>query len=261
LVFKSSKTVSAQYLWSAYLGTDNKNKQTLPKMQGKNIPIKDWAVDDRPREKLMLKGPEALSNSELLAILIHHGNKEKTAVEMAKDVLRLANDNLSELGRVSVKDLMKMPGIGQAKAVAIAAALELGRRRQAAVILPKTSIHNGRDVARYLQELLKDYTQEVFAVLYLNRANRVDHFEIITRGSISSTIADPRLLLKRALECDATSIVLCHNHPSGNLYPSQSDEDITQKIILAASYFDIKVLDHVIVSSCGYFSFADEGIL
>ena len=223
--------------------------------------IKTWAVDDRPREKMLSKGAEALSNSELIAILINNGSMRRSALELAKDLLKLGRDNLNELGRLSVKEFQQVKGIGSAKAVTIAAALELGRRRQAAASLEKPQIRSSRDIAQYLQANLKDYNYEVFAVVFLNRANKINHFEIISRGGITGTVADPRLILKKALEEDATSLVLSHNHPSGNLKPSQADEELTRKIKGAASYFDIKVIDHIIVSDEGYYSFADEGML
>jgi DNA repair protein RadC len=223
--------------------------------------IKNWAADDRPREKMLQKGAETLSNSELLAILINNGSKNKSAVELAKDILRLGSDNLNELGKLSLKDLQKIKGIGTAKSITIAAALELGRRRQAASTLDKPVVQSSKDIAQYLKAILKDFTYEVFAVLFLNRANKVNHFEIISRGGITGTVADPRIILKKALDEDATSIVLSHNHPSGSLKPSRADEELTQKIKEAAKYFDIKVIDHIIVSEEGYYSFADDGIL
>jgi DNA repair protein RadC len=230
-------------------------------MQEGKYSIKQWAKDDRPREKLLMKGPESLSDSELLAILIINGNKEKSALDLAKDVLKLGKNNLPELGKLSVKELTKVKGIGEAKAISIVAALEIGRRRQALAAREKEIISSSSDVATYLQTLLKDYKHEVFAVLFLNRANKINHFEIISQGGITGTVADPRIILKKALEEDAVSLILCHNHPSGSLKPSRADEDLTQKIKEAAKYFDIKVLDHLIVSDDGYYSFADEGIL
>lgn len=230
-------------------------------MQENNISIKNWALDDRPREKMLAKGPESLSNSELLGILIASGNKEKSALDLAKEVLRLGKDNLSELGKISTRELMKIKGIGLAKAITISAALELGRRREAASSLEKTIIKESRDIAKYLQALFKDYKHEVFAVLFLNRANKVNHFEIISEGGITGTIADPKVILKKALETDATSIILSHNHPSGSLKPSRADEALTIKIKEAAKLLDINVIDHIIVSDEGYYSFADEGIM
>jgi len=175
--------------------------------------------------------------------------------------LKLSKDNLSELGKLSIKELMKVKGIGQAKAVTISAALELGRRRQASGSLQKKIISCSNDIADYIMAKLKDYRHEVFAVVFLNRANKINHFEIVSEGGITGTVADPRVILKKALEEDAVSIILCHNHPSGSLKPSRADEELTSKIKEAAKYFDIKILDHMIVSDAGYFSFADEGLL
>jgi len=239
----------------------HKNIPLTFRMQAHKPSIKDWAKDDRPREKLLSKSPMALSDSELLAILINNGNRQKTAVELAKEVLQLGKNNLNELGRLSIRDFMGIKGIGEAKAIAIAAALELGRRRQAAVFLEKPQVKSSADIALYLQTLLADYLHEVFAVVFLNRANKIKHFEIVSEGGITGTVADPRIILKKALQEDAVSIVLCHNHPSGNLRPSRADEELTQKIKEAARFLDIKVLDHIIVSNEGFFSFADEGIL
>ena len=223
--------------------------------------IKNWSADDRPREKLRNKGPETLSHSELIAILLQNGTRQKSAVELAREILQLGSNNLSELGRLSIKELMKIKGIGEAKAITIVAALELGRRRQSCSILDKPKITDSGSIARYLQSLLKDHDREVFVVLFLNQANKINHMEIISRGGITGTVADPRVTLKRALEEDAVSIVLCHNHPSGSLKPSRADEALTQKIKEAARYFDIRVADHVIVSEAGFFSFADQGLL
>jgi DNA repair protein RadC len=230
-------------------------------MQEHKYPIKQWAKDDRPREKLLLKGAENLSNSELLAILIHNGSREKTAVDLAKEILKLGKDNLNELGKLSLKELMKIKGIGEAKAITIAAALELGRRRHSADPLNKTIIKSSADIAHYLQTRLKDYRYEVFAVLFLNQANKINHFEIVSEGGITGTVADPRVILRKALEHDATSIILCHNHPSGSLKPSRADTALTEKIRGAAALLDISVSDHLIVSENGYYSFADEGLL
>lgn len=230
-------------------------------MQEQNYSIKQWAKDDRPREKLLMKGAESLSDSELLAILIVNGTRSKTAIDLAKEILNLGKNNLPELGKLTVKELMKIKGIGEAKAITIVAALELGRRRQAMNYREKAIITSSSDVANYLQSLLKDYRHEVFAVLYLNRANKINHFEIVSEGGITGTVADPRIILKKALEEDAVAIILCHNHPSGSLKPSGADQELTKKIKEAAKFFDIKVLDHLIVSDAGYYSFSDEGIL
>lgn len=230
-------------------------------MQENKYPIKQWAKDDQPREKLLLRGSENLSDSELLAILIHNGNRQRSAVDLGKEVLKLGKNNLNELGKLSVKDLMRVNGIGEAKAIAIAAALELGRRRNAAASLEKAVISSSAEMAGFLRAALKDYRHEVFAVVFLNRANKVNHFEVVSEGGITGTVADPRIILKKALEEDAVSIILSHNHPSGNLRPSKADEDLTNKIRSAAKFFDIRVIDHIIVSEEGYYSFADEGII
>lgn len=222
--------------------------------------IKSLPLDERPREKMRMKGLDAMGDAELLAILIQNGNKEKSALELAHDLMRRSRNRLSELSRLSLRELMKTKGIGMAKAVTILAALELGKRRMAEQHLNETITGSG-SVAKYLQAKLMDLSHEVFAVLFLNRANRIRHFEIISSGGMTGTVADPRIILKKALEEEAVSIILCHNHPSGNLKPSRADEEITRKINQAAKFFDILVLDHIIVSTDGYFSFADEGLL
>jgi DNA repair protein RadC len=230
-------------------------------MQEQYYSIKNWAKDERPREKLLVHGAEILSNSELLAILINNGTKNKSAIELAKEVLEAGKNNLQELGKLTVKELMKIKGIGEAKAITIAASLELGRRRQATEALEKKTVTSSADIAVFLQTKIKDNRREVFGVLYLNRANKINHFEIISEGGITGTVADPRIILKKALEEDAVNIVLAHNHPSGSLKPSRADEDLTRKIKEAAKYFDINVIDHIIISELGYYSFADEGLL
>ncbi len=226
-----------------------------------STPIKNWAVDDRPREKLLGKGCESLSDSELLAILIRAGSKNKSAIELSKEVLKLGKNNLNELGKLAIKDLMAIKGMGQTKAITLVAALELGRRRQATSFLSKPVIHSSNDVAEYLKAKLKDYSYEIFGVVFLNKSNKINHFEIISKGGITSTTVDPRILFKKAFEVDATSIVICHNHPSGSLKPSRQDEELTNKLKSASKYLDIHLIDHIIVSEEGYFSFADEGLL
>lgn len=221
--------------------------------------IKNWAADDRPREKMIKQGTAALSISELLAILINNGTKENSALDLGREILKLGHDNLNELGKLSLKELQKVRGIGQAKAITIAAALELGRRRHAASSLEKQTILSSKDVAEYLRAMLKDYLYEVFAVLFLNKANKINHYEVMSRGGIDGTVVDPKVILKKALEETATSLILCHNHPSGNLKPSTADIVLTKKIKEAAALLDIKVIDHIIVSESGYYSFADEG--
>ena len=223
--------------------------------------IKNWAFDDQPSYKLINNGAENLSNAELLGILFRTGTKNLSAVELGREVLRSSENNLNQLAKISIKELQKIKGVGETKAVIIAAALEFGKRRHTATFLQRPVIKSSKDVATYLQNTLQDLSYEVFAVVYLNRANKIIHFEIISRGGITGTIADPRLILRIALEQGATSIILCHNHPSGNLQPSKADESVTAKIIHAGALIDIKVLDHIIVSNEGYYSFMDEGIL
>ena len=230
-------------------------------MQGQKHSIKQWAKDDRPREKLLSKTPAALSDSELLAILIRSGTSDLNAVELAKQVLNLGKNNLQELSRLTIPELMKIKGIGKAKAITIAAALELGRRRQIALSLDRPLVKNSREVAGYLQVMLRDLRHEVFGVIYLNSAGKILLDEIISQGGLTSTVADPRLIFKKALMEEATSLILYHNHPSGSLRPSKPDKELTLKIKEAARYLDIKLMDHIIVSEEGYFSFADQGLL
>lgn len=230
-------------------------------MQEQNYPIDKWAKDDQPREKLRVKGARFLSDSELLAILIGKGTRNRNAVELAKDILKLGKDNLAELGKLPAAELMKVKGIGMAKAITISAALEIGRRRESVVKLDKLVVKSSKEIASYIKSLLKDFHNEVFGVVFLNQANRVKHHEVISIGGITATVADPRIIFKKALAEDAVSIILFHNHPSGNLQPSQADQHLTEKIRQAALLFDIRILDHIIVSEEGYFSFADEGLI
>lgn len=223
--------------------------------------IKGWAPEDRPREKLRSMGAGSLSDAELLAILIQNGTRERSALDLGKELMIKSKNNLVELGRLSIRELMKVRGIGMAKAISIAAALELGRRRLASESLDKPLVTSSSSVARFLQARFRDLPHEIFAVVFLNRANKIIHFEIVSSGGITGTVADPRIILKKALEEEAVSLILCHNHPSGSLKPSRADEELTIKIKEASRFFDIKVLDHVIVSSEGYFSFADEGLI
>lgn len=224
--------------------------------------IKNWAVDDRPREKLAAKGAHHLSNSELLAILINNGTANHSAVDLAKELLSKVNNDLQKLGSLSIKEMTRLgiKGLGPAKAISIAAALELGIRREMADS-KKDVITSSRDLANYLKVQFQHKKHEVFAVVFLNRGSKVNHLEVISEGGITGTVADPRIILKKALEHNAVSIILCHNHPSGSLKPSRQDEELTQKIKNASQYLDIKVLDHIIVSEEGYYSFADEGLL
>lgn len=230
-------------------------------MQAQKYAIKDWAKDDQPREKLLTLGAARLSNAELLAILIRKGNRQKNALELARDVMRAAKDDLADLGKLAVEDITHATGMGQVAAISLVAALELGRRRQAAELGEKKRFVSSRDVAEWLQIKLKDLPNEVFGLVLLNRANKILHFEIISEGGITATIADPRIILKKALTGNATSMILCHNHPSGSLKPSRADEELTRKLVQAAGLLDIRVLDHLIVSDSGYYSFADEGLI
>jgi DNA repair protein RadC len=228
----------------------------------RKLSIREWAREDRPREKLLLQGAQHLSNAELLAILIQNGTRENSALDVAKNMLLYAHNDLNQLAGMSVQELVngRIAGLGTAKAVMIAAAMELGVRRKAAGHF-RIKIQSSKDVANYLQAQLEHRKQEIFAVVYLNRGNRILSLETISIGGLTGTVADPRIILKKALEQDATALVLCHNHPSGNLTPSRADEQLTQKIKQAAALMDIHVLDHIIVSHEGYFSFADEGMI
>lgn len=231
------------------------------RLMKKDSGIKTWPRHDQPREKLLEKGPQALTDSELLAILIRIGNPQSNAIELAREILKTVQNNLHELGKRPVREIMKTKGIGEAKAMTIAAALELGRRRQSSMSLEKPTVKDSRAVAGYLRAKLADYNYEVFGVLYLNQAGRINHFEVVSQGGITGTVVDPRLIFKRALEIDAVSIIVCHNHPSGNLQPSKADELLTSKLMEGAKLLDIKLLDHIIVGDDGYFSFADTGLL
>jgi DNA repair protein RadC len=225
--------------------------------------IKNWAKDDRPREKLILKGPDALSDSELLCILLGRNTPRKGVMDLARDILHSSQESLQTLGKYTVKDLtkLKLEGFGKAKACAVVAALELGRRRQAGLSSEKPVFKDTRVTARYFQSLLAEKPQEEFAILYLDQANGLLHHEIISKGGITATYVDPRLIFKNALREGAVSIIVCHNHPSGNLRPSQADKALTHRIKEGANYLDIKLLDHIIVSPSDYFSFAAEGLL
>ena len=227
-----------------------------------NQSIKYWSEDDRPREKLLLKGSDALSNAELLAILINNGTRNKSAVDLAKELMSLVNNDLQRLGQLSVKEIVKLKvkGLGEVKAIAIKAALEIGIRR-GVVENRKEIIKNSKDIANYFKEKLQYKNHEVFIAAFLNQANKILHTEVLSEGGITGTVVDSRILLKKALEYNAVNIILCHNHPSGNLKPSQADKHLTSKIKDAAKLLDIAVADHIIVSSEGYFSFADEGLI
>jgi DNA repair protein RadC len=222
--------------------------------------IKDWALEDRPREKLALKGKEALSDAELVAILIGSGNNEESAVALSRRILAQYKNNLSELGQASLFDLQKFKGIGEAKAITIAAALELGRRRQAEQPFKRPTIRQSSDAFNILSAALSDLAYEAFWVLVLNRANEVLAEVCVSEGGTTATVVDTKRIYQKVLQYDrGVSIILAHNHPSGNLQPSQADIDITQKIKTAGKVLDITVLDHLILAGNHYYSFLDEG--
>lgn len=223
--------------------------------------ITEWAVEDRPREKLIQKGTASLSDAELLAILISSGTKQKSAVDLGRELLAIVNNNLNSLGKLSINDLKKLHGIGPARAVTIAAALELGRRRKLAETPEVPQIKCSKDVSDIFQPLLSDLAHEEFWILFLNRSNRVINRMKLSQGGISGTVTDVRLVMKRAIEYLASGIILCHNHPSGNLNPSESDSNITRKIKEAGNLMDIQLLDHLIISDKDYYSFADNGLI
>tara|TARA_Y100000815_G_scaffold274783_1_gene310012 strand:- start:2040 stop:2819 length:780 start_codon:yes stop_codon:yes gene_type:complete len=225
------------------------------------LSIKNWSLDDRPREKLLQKGRTALSNSELLAILLGSGSRDESAVALGQRILASVNNNLNELGKQEINKLMKFKGIGEAKAITIAAALELGRRRRAEEAMERKKISSSRTAYDILQPIIGDLPHEEFWIIYLNHANKVLNLGQVSRGGMTSTIVDVRLIMRRALEEGATAIVLAHNHPSGTLKPSQDDIKITTKVKKAANSLDIRVLDHLIVTEKSYFSFADEALI
>ena len=223
--------------------------------------IKNWSQDDQPREKLLYKGKVALSDAELVAILIGSGNRQESAVALCKRILASTDNNLSELGKLSIKQLMEFKGIGEAKAITIIAALELGRRRRGGEALDKMKITSSKSVFELMQPVIGELPHEEFWIIYLNNSNKVIHKNQLSKGGITGTLVDTRLVLKTALEVGATGIILAHNHPSGTLKPSQADKDVTSKLKIAAQSLDIKVLDHLIITEQSYFSFADQSIL
>ncbi len=223
--------------------------------------IKNWSQDDQPREKLLNKGKAALSDAELVAILIGSGNREESAVDLSKRILKGVENNLSELGKLSIKQLMDFKGIGEAKAITIIAALELGRRRRSEDALEKKKIVSSLSAFELMQPIIGDIQHEEFWIIYLNNSNKVIQKNQLSKGGITGTLVDVRLVLKNALEVGATGIILAHNHPSGTLTPSEADKQLTNKLKVASESLDIKVLDHVIVTEKAYFSFADENLL
>ena len=228
-----------------------------------NLTLKQWADEDRPREKLLLKGKAAVSDAELIAILLRTGTREENVVDVAKRLLHHVGNDLNKLGKLSVKDIMHfgIKGLGETKIITLVAALELGRRRQAAAPRELSKITCSRDAFDLLSPLMSDQIREQFYLLLLNNANKVISEQVLSEGGITGTVVDARLLFKQALLHNATSIVLAHNHPSGNLKPSQADIDLTRKIKDAGKLLEIKLLDHLIVCDGGYYSFADEGML
>jgi DNA repair protein RadC len=226
-----------------------------------SLKITDWAVEDRPREKLIQKGTSSLSDAELLAILISSGTKEKSAVDLGRELLGLVDNNLNSLGKLTIADLKKIRGIGTARAVTIAASLELGRRRKLAEAQDIPQIRSSKDVADIFQPILSDLLHEEFWILFLNRSNKVINKMKLSQGGISGTVTDVRIVMKKAIEYLASGIIVCHNHPSGNINPSESDSKITQKIKDAGNLMDIQLLDHLIISDKDYYSFADNGLL
>lgn len=223
--------------------------------------IKYWAEEDRPREKLLLKGKSSLSNSELIAILIGSGTRKISAVDLGKILLKSVDNNLLELAKLSVDDLKQFKGIGEAKAVSIVAALELGKRRRSAEALVRTKVTSSKDVYEYVQTLFSESPYESFVIVLLNRANKILRAIQISEGGMTGTVADPKKIFKKALETNAAAIILCHNHPSGNLTPSESDNILTKKLKNAGELLDLPVLDHLIVGDNSYYSYSDEGML
>lgn len=223
--------------------------------------IKNWSEDDRPREKLLHKGKDALSDAELVAILIGSGSREESAVELCKRILSSTGNNLNALGKLSIGQLMAFKGIGEAKAISIVAALELGRRRRAEEALFQKKIESSHSVFDLMQPIIGELPHEEFWIVYLNNSNKVIYKKQLSKGGITGTLVDVRLVMKTAIEVGATGLILAHNHPSGTLKPSEADKQITKKLKNAAESLDIKVLDHLIITEKAYFSFADEGLI
>lgn len=226
-----------------------------------NFSIKFWAEDDKPREKLMLKGKTALSDAELLAILIGSGSRNESAVDLSKRILASVDNNLNALGKLSLQQLMNFKGIGEAKAITIVASMELARRRRGEEALELFKITSSKAIFELMQPIIGELPHEEFWIVYLNNSNKVISKSQLSKGGITGTLVDVRLVYKTALETGATAVILCHNHPSGTLVASEADKQITKKLKLAGESLDIKVLDHVIITENGYFSFADEGLL
>ncbi|MEO8934429.1 MAG: DNA repair protein RadC [Xanthomarina sp.] len=231
------------------------------KEKSPSFSIKNWDQNDQPREKLRDKGKSSLSDAELVAILIATGNRTESAVDLSKRILASVDYNLNALGKLSLKQLMTFKGIGEAKAITITAALELGRRRGSEEHVQKKKITSSQSVFQIMHPIMGELPHEEFWILYLNNSNIIIQKNQLSKGGITGTLVDVRLVLKNALEVGAVALILVHNHPSGTLKPSESDKQITRKLKLAGESLDIKVLDHVIVTEKAYFSFADDGIL
>lgn len=226
-----------------------------------SISIKNWSQNDQPREKLRDKGKSTLSDAELVAILLGSGNRNESAMALSQRILASVNHNLNELGKLSLKQLTAFKGIGEAKAISIMAAMELGRRRRGGEALKKQKINSSASVFELMQPIIGELPHEEFWIIYLNNSNKVIQKYQLSKGGITGTLVDVRLVLKNALEVGAVGLILAHNHPSGTLKPSEADKKLTQKLKIAAGSLDIKVLDHLIITEKAYFSFADENIL
>lgn len=230
-------------------------------MEENKLGIKAWAEEDRPREKLMEKGRHVLTEAELIAILIGSGSKDETAVELSKRILASVGNNLNDLGKLGVSELVKFKGIGEAKAISVMAAMELGRRRKETEVVKRDKISISKDVYDIMKPILLDLPHEEFWLLILNRANLVIKKELISRGGVSGTVVDTKIIFKAAVENYACSIIICHNHPSGNLKPSEADIRITKNIKDAGKLMEIPLLDHLIITENGFYSFTDEGMI
>lgn len=224
------------------------------------FPITNWSEDDKPREKLMLKGKSVLSDAELIAILIGSGSRNESAVDLSKRILASVDNNLNALGKLSLSQLIQFKGIGEAKAISIIAALELGRRRRAEDAVELKKVTSSKIIFEIMQPIIGELPHEEFWIIYLNNSNKVISKAQLSKGGITGTLVDVRIVFKTALEMGATGLILCHNHPSGTLIPSDADKQITRKLKLAGDSLEIKVLDHLIVTETSYFSFVDEGI-
>ncbi|MDG2433945.1 DNA repair protein RadC [Flavobacterium sp.] len=229
-------------------------------MEHTNFPITNWSEDDKPREKLMLKGKAVLSDAELIAILIGSGSRNESAVDLSKRILKSVDNNLNALGKLTIAQLMLFKGIGEAKAISIIAAMELGRRRRTEDAVVMTKVTSSKVVFEIMQPLIGELPHEEFWIVYLNNSNKILSKSQLSKGGITGTLVDVRIVFKSALEMGATGLILCHNHPSGTLVPSDADKQITKKLKLAGDSLEIKVLDHLIITETNYFSFVDEGI-